>query len=290
MTEQRPDWTAEPGKDGLDEDASMDVQAIEAEIEGTRTEMTETVDAIGAKLDPGNIVEGAKETVRAATVGKVEDMANTAGQMVEEVGTTAQQTGAGIFETIKRNPVPAAMVGIGIGLLWMNRAESGSMHSWSGDTWSRSGTAGYAGYGRSGFAGYGYGPGSEFDRGGASGHESGSMGGRAGVGERVGEFAGEAAGTARGVADEAASTVQRTAQDVGRTTGQIAWRAERAVEDNPLAVGALALAAGAVIGMALPSTRMEERTLGQAGQRLLEGAQTAVERPLQEVEDKARSA
>ena len=289
MTDQR-DWAADsPGvaSGDLDEDTSMEVEAIETEIVETRSEMTATVDAIGQKLDPANVVEGAKETVRAATVGKVEEMANTAGQMVEDVGATAQQAGSGILETIKRNPIPAAMVGVGLGLLWMNRQTS-TMQGWSTDRWSSSSHGAYGsgayGSGFTGSTGYGTGFGGQS----MGGRSSGSGGSGENIGERVGRTAGETAENVRELAEDAGTTVRQTAQQFGRTTGDIAFRAERVIEQNPLGMGALALAAGAAIAMALPSTRFEQQTIGQAGQRLLEGAESAVEKPLQQMEDQAR--
>src|SRR5688572_16721627 len=90
---------------------------IVEDIETTRGAMTETVQAIGDRLDPTNIVADAKATVREATVGKVEVMADNAGRMIEEAGYTAQNAGGSIVETIKRNPIPAAMAAIGIGWL-----------------------------------------------------------------------------------------------------------------------------------------------------------------------------
>ena len=77
-------------------------EVIASEIEDTREEMTGTVQAIGERLDPANIVQDAKETVRDATVGKVE-------QMTSNAMDTATETGSGILETIRRNPLPAAM-------------------------------------------------------------------------------------------------------------------------------------------------------------------------------------
>lgn len=278
MTQERSEWSDVPATEGVDDDAVAEVVVIEAEIEETRDQMTDTVDAIGAKLDPANIVQEAKETVRDATVGKVEQMANTAGQMVEEAGSTAQQAGAGLVDTIRRNPLPVALIGLGAGMLWMQRS-NGQTSDWSRDRWA---TTGYGGYGTAGY--------------GASGHGvagSGSFGSSgAGLPERVGQTAGEAVGTVRQAADQAASSVGRTAeqtvQNVQRTGGQAVGEVQRIVEENPLAVGAVALAVGTAIGMALPTTRVEQRTLGQAGERLIGQAETAIEQPLQEMEQQAR--
>ncbi|MBA2701023.1 MAG: DUF3618 domain-containing protein, partial [Chloroflexi bacterium] len=139
------DPTATEMGDGGDPTASSDdIEARAAEIEQTREEMTETVSAIGDRLDPANIVAGAKETVREATVGKVESMASAAGDVVSDAGSTAQQAGSGIIQTIRHNPIPAALAGIGVGWLLKNRTSgsSGSMSARSSaDSWSRQGSS-----------------------------------------------------------------------------------------------------------------------------------------------------
>ena len=56
------------------------------------------------RLEPAHLVEQAKENVREATIGRVEETAKGVSDMV--------------METIKRNPIPAALAGAGLALLW----------------------------------------------------------------------------------------------------------------------------------------------------------------------------
>jgi len=86
--------------------------ALRTEIEQTRNEMSATIDAIQEKLNPQNIVDQAKETVREATVGRVE-------QMVSNATDTARETGSSVMDMIQQNPLPAAIVGLGLGWLLM---------------------------------------------------------------------------------------------------------------------------------------------------------------------------
>ncbi|MDQ6693749.1 MAG: DUF3618 domain-containing protein [Chloroflexota bacterium] len=95
-------------------------EAIRAQIEQTRNEMSSTIDAIQEKLNPEHLKDQAKEIVREATIGRAE-------QMVNEAGETARGFGAGIMGTIQQNPVPAALAGIGLAWLFMKRP-SGSQH------------------------------------------------------------------------------------------------------------------------------------------------------------------
>ena len=68
-----------------------------------------------------------------------------------------------------------------------------------------------------------------------------------------------------------------TARDVG-------WNAQRALEDNPLAVGAAAFAIGAAVGMALPETEVERNVLGQATDRAIDTAQRTASEAVQQLE------
>ena len=124
-------------------------EVIRADIDQTRSEMSQTIDAIQQKLNPQLLMEQAKatvmetatelmdhakdtateavdhvkeaaveavdhtkQTVHDATVGKVE-------HMVSNITDTAQETGSGIVGMVKNNPIPAALVGLGLGWWYM---------------------------------------------------------------------------------------------------------------------------------------------------------------------------
>ena len=82
---------------------------IRADIEETREEMGGTLQELGDRLEPGYLVQQAKDNVRDATIGRVEE--------------TAKGVSDVVLETIKNNPIPAAMAGAGLALLWMNRSD-----------------------------------------------------------------------------------------------------------------------------------------------------------------------
>ena len=228
----------------------VEVELIATEIEQTRGEMTGTVQAIGDRLDPANIVQDAKETVREATVGRVEHMTSNALE-------TAGDTGSGILETIRQNPLPAAMAAIGIGLLVMNRSNGRSAYradrSWEGG-W-RDADEYRTGYGTG-----------------------------AGMTERASETLDQVGQKAGRVASEVRSTVGDLPDQVGTTARDVGWNAQRALEDNPLAVGAAAFAIGAAIGMALPETEVERNVLGQATDRAIDTAQRTASEAVQQLE------
>ena len=95
----------------------------------------------------------------------------------------------------------------------------------------------------------------------------------------------------------ATGRARETMDDVGVRTRQAASRAQQQIgqysrqaksqlqywmEQNPLAVGAVAMAVGAAVGLALPETRREQELMGDARDRMVDNAKsmanTAVDR------------
>ncbi|MGH2389737.1 MAG: DUF3618 domain-containing protein [Chloroflexota bacterium] len=67
---------------------SEDVDKLGARIERTRAEMAETVSAIQDKLDPRTLKRQARDAARAATVGRVESVVETADENVHRLVQT----------------------------------------------------------------------------------------------------------------------------------------------------------------------------------------------------------
>lgn len=61
------------------------------------------------------------------------------------------------------------------------------------------------------------------------------------------------------------------------------------IEENPLMVGALAVAIGAIIGTLIPATQYEHRKLGRARERALTKAQELGEQRYEEVRESLQS-
>jgi len=91
-----------------DDNKSSD--AIKADIEQTRSEMSSKINQIQERLDPTRLKEQAQETVRSA-------VSDSTDALVNYVRGNAGDFGYSVVDTIKQNPVPAALVGIGLG--WM---------------------------------------------------------------------------------------------------------------------------------------------------------------------------
>ena len=101
------------------DDPEERVERLTEEIDETRDGLTETIQAIGDKLEPGNIARGATDSVVATTRGKVDQMTYGAQETWRDVTSNP----GNIIDTIKSNPVPAGMVGLGLAMLMMNRGK-----------------------------------------------------------------------------------------------------------------------------------------------------------------------
>jgi ElaB/YqjD/DUF883 family membrane-anchored ribosome-binding protein len=177
--------------------------------------------------------------------------------------------GSNIVEAVRANPLPAALTGLGVGWLLMKASRRNS---------ERYGPASPA-----------YPPPYEV---GGSGRPSP---GRAL--ERAQGSVGETAGRARGRVEESANRAQERAGDLAEQTRHQAQRArggfERMLRENPLTVGALAVGAGAAVGLAIPSTSKEHEVMGEARDTVVEKAQEKaqdVQQRVQQVAQEAQSA
>jgi ElaB/YqjD/DUF883 family membrane-anchored ribosome-binding protein len=262
-----------------DEATDPEVEARVTEIEQTREEMTTTVEAIGDRLDPANIVSDAKDAVRDATVGKVEDMTSQATDFINDATSSVQEAGGGIVETVRRNPVPALMVGVGIGLLW---------RSWtSGNGYSNGSRRSYATAARRDADSW-----REASRGGAT-YADTSAGRSASISDRAGDVAdavGERVDAVGGRVDAAGERMGEMGDQFAGTARDYASTATQVVTDNVLAAGVVAAAVGAAVGLLLPATETERRVIGDAGTKVIDAAQSTASEAMSGMESGAKSA
>jgi ElaB/YqjD/DUF883 family membrane-anchored ribosome-binding protein len=279
ITEPLPGETGfDPATDAFEPDAVIpdptlgteaevdEVEATRVEIERTRAGMSETVDAIQDRLSPENLKQQAKDRVKEATVGK------------------AQDAGSGIMDTIRQNPLPAALTGIGLGWLFVNARKQSSYRPTYRDVTYRD-AAYVEGYPPTSGA-YGYPP----------RYEDEGMGGSsaAQAAERARDKVGETAGRAQDKAGELASRTQDGASQLGDQARYQARRAgdgfQRVLQENPLTVGALAVGVGAAIGLAIPETSKEHEVMGEARDNLVDKAQEKVQETQQKAQKVAEEA
>ncbi len=262
-----------------------ETERIKAEIEDTRAEMGQTINEIQERLSPEHLMDQVKETVREATIGKVERVMDKVGESISNVtepamnamgraGETLKETGYSLTNTVRQNPIPCALIGLGVGWYVVNRirgnANSGTMRSRMYESEFETGTGRplYAGMGRQ-YARSGEYAGASRQYGSSS--KSGMFG-------RVKDSAGNLAQDAGEKVSELSQQATEGARWAGRSL-------QRLVEENPLAVGAAAVAVGAVVGLALPTTRVEHEYLGEASEKLVDRAQQVAREAMDKVKE-----
>lgn len=262
------------------EDQPAETEMIKARIEETRKEMGETIDAIQERLSIANIseqvsetvssaIETAKDTAYDATIGK-------AVTFMKDFGNDVTHSKA--FRTVRNNPFPLALIGLGAGLLayqaFGNRGSrygdgrgrrqltEGNERSTSRDS-SR------------GFVGRAYD--------GISQQASDTMDTVSGKANSAYESVSGAIGDAYSGANDAAHRAYDRLGEYGTAAydrlGEYGTAAhdkyDEYIEENPLAVGAVALAVGAAVGFAIPPTKVENRLMGETRDDLMQRAQDA---------------
>lgn len=284
-------------------DAPEETEHIKAQIEETRSQMGETIDAIQEKLSFENIseqvkeqvsehinsaLETAKESVYEATVGNL----GKAGKFMQNVGKEISKSDAGKFA--RKNPFPLVLVGLGIGLLAYEFSGK-SKKNYSALKPKKSKKKYIDDYESS---------------------ESRKKSALKSATEKIGEVAGNtyetvsdatgtalqsvggaaslAYGTVTDAAGNAYSSVEKFAGDtyekVGDYSSQARQQYDYHIEENPLAVGAVALAIGAAVGLAIPATRYEGEMLGEYRQQLIDKARETANNLVDRAKDAASQA
>jgi hypothetical protein len=264
---------------------------VEVEVEAQRSRLEETADALKDKMTPGEVFEEAGRAM----------------------GDAGQQILAKFLDEARQNPMPVAL--IGVGLVWLMRGSgSGGSHAPSalggGVSQATSGLASAASAARERARGVGQGVtegvqhlGDKVQGVGQSvsrathelQDEAADMASQAkekvsDMKDQIGDTLGharEAGHSAAGKVSGATQNASRLAQDSGRWLGQIV---DDVIHGEPLILGAVGVAVGFAIGSALPRTSVEDQTLGQAHDKLVEKGREAAEEVIEEAGNVAQAA
>ena len=251
------------------DDYDDNTEQIRAEIEDTRAEMSQTINEIQERLSPDHLMGQVKETVREATIGKVERVMERVGETISGVaeparevagraGTAIKEAGSSVADSVWRNPIPMALIGLGVGMLVMRnfRGQSYSSSSRSSSPRRPSNyTLGDVGQSR-------------------QMQGSGAL-------DQVKETASDLANRST----QALSDLRTKAMSGAST---VTSRFEQMMRENPLAVGAVAVAAGTAVGLVLPSTRFESEYIGETGEKLVDSVEDVARGALDKVKDAAQ--
>lgn len=259
---------------------SMETDRIEADVQQSRHRLNDTLEALGQKLSPGQMVD------------------EVLGLAQGQAGEFAKKLGG----QVKDNPLPTLLIAAGVGMLLLNRNQSGG-HSIDADDWhherryrsleearwSTPRTAGETD--------------SDYDE---RVHQAyvKALDLKQKTGEALHEFKARVSRTVESIKSNAEdarermsatlSSAKHSMQDQARKLSQGASNARHGVEnmyeETPLAAGAIALAVGALIGAATPLSRPERETLGGVADRAANAGANLVERGAQAVADRVDTA
>jgi ElaB/YqjD/DUF883 family membrane-anchored ribosome-binding protein len=274
----------------LEDEAGLEMRHTYLEIEQTKGDLYETVEAIKERLDPDRLKTQAKDSLKQATWGKAEEA-------MHDLKFRAERETSGFLDTMKANPIPAALAVFGLGWLLLKRKETrqgfeAGYYGYEGGNYYPTRASGS--YGRDWREGRGD-QGSPMDAMHDVRRRAGAMAETAQ--ERVGDLTDAAQQRANQVAGAAQDIAETAEERVGEMTGRAQetvsefgdqarmqmeemrqraqWQArqaqgqfDRMLSNNPLALGALALGVGAAIGMMLPETETEREFMGDASRKV----------------------
>jgi len=103
---------------------SNDPEQIRREIERTRSDLSDNVNALGDKVNPGSIakrqvgkVRGAATTVKEAVLGSASDAADNAGSVAGTMGDAVSDAPGAVARKAQGSPIAAGLIAFGAGLL-----------------------------------------------------------------------------------------------------------------------------------------------------------------------------
>jgi hypothetical protein len=202
-------------------------EQIQRDIERTRAEMGETIETIRQKMSPGELVDQAIDYFK---------------------NSGPSQFTSNLGETVKTNPVPISLIGLGIGWLML----AGSRDSHPSRTWS---TTSYA-----------------RDKMGAAASTTAAKAGQMVQGarertgaaqERMGEASARLGEMAEGARHQMGEAADRVRHQVRSQSAQARDTLSYLRDEQPLLLGVLGFALGAALGAGLPPTRREDELMGE---------------------------
>ena len=239
-----------------------DTAAIRADIRDTRERLGETLEQIGERLNPQRLTQQVQHTIRDATIGRVEHMARHAADRVTETSNS-------VVDTIRENPIPAAMIGVGLGWLLLNRRRPEPRYDRTYE--ARYGAAYPGAYGTAYGSTGGY----------TSREETSTLdrarGAAGDLGHTVRDAAGDVVERTQHAAADLADRTQHVAADVAMQTRRQTQRLEDRFQEQPLALGAATLALGLAAGMSLPVSDREVQLMGDARDRVVDRVREVAE-------------
>jgi uncharacterized protein YjbJ (UPF0337 family)/vacuolar-type H+-ATPase subunit H len=115
-------YSGSTADDRRDADDAPDSNEIRADIDQTRQSVGDKIDQLQARLDPNKLKQQAADTVQ-------EMLTDTANSMTDYVRSHREDITTSLADAARRNPLPAALVGVGIGWLILESFSGGKSSS-----------------------------------------------------------------------------------------------------------------------------------------------------------------
>jgi ElaB/YqjD/DUF883 family membrane-anchored ribosome-binding protein len=247
-------------------------EEIESDIERTRADFSSTIEALQQKLTPSDLMDQAVDYALSTTPGAFS---------------------VNLVNSVRDNPVPVALIGVGIAWLMaagrqpnvhaqrarhQRAARRSTFYPGADAAYDNGADLGYASATRA-----------------TAGSSEGMLGRAASktsetardlkdkaneVGQRLSETASEMTERAHQASQSARSRLHETAESAQARVNEMGQRSQREyyrakdrfgqlLDEQPLIVGALGIAIGAALGAALPNTRRENELMGDTRDGLL---------------------
>jgi ElaB/YqjD/DUF883 family membrane-anchored ribosome-binding protein len=266
-------------------ESTSEPETLRSDIDMTRQRMDETIDSLGERLRPRHLLDEMLGWLR----GKTEENEGGIAQVGETIARGANQALRSVVQTVKANPVPTLVIGAGVA--WMIYASRQRSDTSLDDEQTESPAGEPPGR---------YDHPMEYPAGYRRREEEGSSTASAQLEhlkERASEITGnlKAKAAAAGqqshetlthlkdAAEEKSRVVREKAVEIGKDVKQKAEaaydrtreRVANAVEQHPWEVGLACLAAGLLVGLALPTPERVNRVAGPTAERLRHRAREA---------------
>lgn len=252
------------------EDETEDTQKIREQIEETRQDLSETINALQEKLSFENISEQVTEQV-SNQISNVyqktketvfDNTIKTAGVIMNTVNKGMQKSK--LYNVAKENPLPLFLIALGAGLLLFKKPNRGKANYRLKSANRRR------------------------DSGNGETQWNSTLGKTR---DKLTETASSAYQSTTEYADSAYQNLRDTANKTYEKVSDLGEQAREQydyyINENPLAVGAVALAAGVGVGMMLPTTRYEDDLMGETSRNLLEKAKDKTTETVQSLKSAA---
>jgi len=273
------DQIARRATDNDDTGTTEETEHLKAKIAETRSQMGETIDELQERLSfsniseqvsehVSNVIETAKNSAYDATIGKAVGFMKNMGDGISD---------SKFVRTTRSNPLPLILIGLGAGWLAYNVSSGGSR---------RRTLRGPAGFRTDEFsdrerARRDMETGTSFDLNERHRQDASTISAISDKASALSDKVSTAANSAYENASKAVDSAVTGAKDLANSAyskageySNVAYDTyDHHINENPLAVGAAAFAIGAVVGLAIPSTRYEGELMGEARDQLMRRAQ-----------------